>query len=215
MRLPAKSTQVNPLDDPEFLREFAKEQGIEIPEKKTGGIFGTLERAIDIFNAPLQSVGGLLSGTTMAEGREKNITPGQAIFGKPDERKPRFGAERVTGAVARAITDFVFDPVTYATLGTGTLFKPAVKVGIRGFEKVAINKKAIEKGVTGLIDPGGLKYMGKVLIPGNALKYPFKKAFSSISQVLRQTENGKLFAEGLDKIGAGVGGIFKRDISGL
>src|SRR3990167_3810856 len=284
MRLPAKSTQVNPLDDPEFLREFAKEQGIEIPEKKTGGIFGTLERAIDIFNAPLQSVGGLLSGTTMAEGREKNITPGQAIFGKPDESKPRFGAERVTGAVARAITDFVFDPVTYATLGTGTLFKPAVKVGIRGFEKVAINKKAkelttelatelaggkqvtaaiekkaketvfrlvgdtgaktaqgrggiamikrafektgkpfteenlkeaIEKGVTGLIDPGGLKYMGKVLIPGNALKYPFKKAFSSISQVLRQTENGKLFAEGLDKIGAGVGGIFKRDISGL
>src|SRR3990167_2027454 len=130
------------LNDPQALRDFASQSGVEIPEKKEGGFLGTLSKALDILNAGAYSVGGWMSGTKAAEGRKQRISPGIALLGKPDPNQPL--AQRMGLGVTRFVADVVFDPLTYATLGTGTMFRPAIKVGMQGFEKVILNKTGKE-----------------------------------------------------------------------
>ena len=72
-----------------------------------------LSKVLDIINVPSHFVGGILSGKGVKAGMEENILPSQA-----------FG---IKNPVIGFVVDIALDPLTYASFGTSTFAKSAVK----------------------------------------------------------------------------------------
>src|SRR3990167_2295745 len=131
------------LSTPEGVRAFAESKGVETAPKQPGFLSRGIQTASDVLLFTSRQVGSALQ---VAKGVKKedvdtSLTPSEVLFGKAPESES-FGEslkyQFTTGdGLKRLATDIFLDPLTYLTLGTGSIFK----IGVTAAGKtIAVNK---------------------------------------------------------------------------
>jgi len=164
--------------------KLSEEHGIKLQEKEEG----FLTKVLNFARTGEFAVGGIISGKGAVTGIKERISPSEAL-GISNDDTPLFSKAGLAGLAA----DILLDPTTYITFGFGASAKVATSAGEKVLNKSGrdfLTKKVIElgeeegrkavakyimkEGGEGLIDEGGLKFMGQQILSREKTLAPFK-----------------------------------------
>lgn len=161
------------------LRQYAAQNGVDVSDAQPKESF--LQGLLHVLNTGAYAVGGLISGKGVGAGIKEHIMPSQALG--------------IKNPVGGFIADVLLDPTTYITFGYGAEAKLATEAGEVVLSKAGssllkksiehlgeeagrkvVAQKVLEDGGDKFLAKGGIKFMGKQIVPRSVATAPFKAA---------------------------------------
>ncbi len=161
----------------EGLKNYAAQQGVDVSNTQPKESF--LQGLLNVLNTGAYAVGGLISGKGVGEGIKQHIMPSTALG--------------IKNPVGGFIADVLLDPTTYITFGYGAEAKLATEAGEVVLSKAGssllkksiedlgeeagrkvVAQKVIEDGGEKFLAKGGIKFMGKQIVPRSVVTAPLK-----------------------------------------